>query len=846
MAKKTTMKIGFQTIVWWPFTDPLEYRLEVIAGAGYQGVEFKERPDELPPIEELQKLLKKYNLELIGLSGGSLKSRIKYCKNVRPDYLYTDDWNEEIARLVERTKNIEGGEFILALHPHVFKPAHSLGGAKALLEKFHKLKFIPDTAHLTIVGDDPVEAIQTCSDRLAAVHLKDWTPEYGRSAHRYARGFVELGEGTIDLDRILMALNGIDYEGWLIVEQDSTKGDPAISTLRCAGWLAKRGLMPVPPAKPPARSISRGKKQKLVESETPFLKTAVSAVWQDIESCYESIARGFLNLCQCELVTFWTCSPAHELLNLVAVAPEYGWDLPIEQVLNYREVLSGIAMEEQKIQRFDLTKKKWRDQFGCKELLKTRKFKGMVSIPVFNPWNPNHVRLIVNILHEKNNVPIDDKKLEDLAVAVGYSTTSVLDELCLTSAAKVNMLIEKDTILQSFVNELALLVAKLVNCQEVAILLTTPSGTELELLSYVGDEWMAKGLEVWYEKRKKSIERVWDSKETLILPREETGTILTDRNKEAGVSAACTVTPFIRADAKVLGLIYCCIKRSPRKLGTSKSFAFCDDDCAILEAIGQAAVPHMEILGERERLEKMLGRLTHELKVPLVAIRGAIDFIERTPGIKKLFDYDYPGDIESWCELMGRLIDNADAFRYSNNPIEIKATKTSILRDVIAPAIRQVRLLLRERGFSPKNISYTKEQFQGFPNLWLDRNQFQQVLFNLLSNAIKYADNDPNDFRVEIEGAQRYDTEFVTGKAFVIWFRDWGPGIQEGMQNVIFDEGIRGEVAIMRDVTGQGLGLWVVQRVVERHGGTIEVTNLRSPTEFKISLPQSLQTQPPL
>jgi sugar phosphate isomerase/epimerase len=40
------MKIGFQTIVWWPFRDPLEYRLKVITAAGYQGVEFKEHPDD--------------------------------------------------------------------------------------------------------------------------------------------------------------------------------------------------------------------------------------------------------------------------------------------------------------------------------------------------------------------------------------------------------------------------------------------------------------------------------------------------------------------------------------------------------------------------------------------------------------------------------------------------------------------------------------------------------------------------------------------------------------------------------------------------------------------------------
>jgi sugar phosphate isomerase/epimerase len=43
------------------------------------------------------------------------------------------------------------------------------------------LKFLPDTAHLYIGGDDPAEAIRRVDkDRLAGVHFKDWTPDFGR------------------------------------------------------------------------------------------------------------------------------------------------------------------------------------------------------------------------------------------------------------------------------------------------------------------------------------------------------------------------------------------------------------------------------------------------------------------------------------------------------------------------------------------------------------------------------------------------------------------------------------------------------------------------------------------
>jgi len=241
---------------------------------------------------------------------------------------------------------------------------------------------------------------------------------------------------------------------------------------------------------------------------------------------------------------------------------------------------------------------------------------------------------------------------------------------------------------------------------------------------------------------------------------------------------------------------------------------------------------------EQERREKELGRLTHELKVPLVAIRGAAEFIIRTPGIKNIFDYDYPGDILSWIELMGRLIDNADRARYSDEKIEVKAKPIYLLREVIAPSIKQVRLLLDERGFCRHNITYEHSHFEQIPKLWLDRNQFQQVTFNLLSNAIKYAYDDPDAFSVEIDAA-------YSGKQFLILFRDWGPGIEAGMEEIVFEEGTRGENAFKMNVAGQGLGLWVVRQVVERHGGVIKVTNLQLPTEFTIFLPNSLTESPP-
>ena len=233
--------------------------------------------------------------------------------------------------------------------------------------------------------------------------------------------------------------------------------------------------------------------------------------------------------------------------------------------------------------------------------------------------------------------------------------------------------------------------------------------------------------------------------------------------------------------------------------------------------------------------ENVLSKLTHELKSPLVAIRGAVETMQIVPGIKKRFDYDYLGDIWSWSELMGRLIENADVFRYAKESIILQPIRVNLLRDIIAAPIRQAKILLEERNFPIHNIEYDKSELLSFPKLYLDRNRFQQVIFNLISNSVKYAYKDRTAFHVEILG----DPDNLHLK-----YRDWGPGIREEEKELIFEEGYRGDDAIDMYISGRGIGLWICKKIIESHGGTIEVTNIKHPLEFTISLSEEILVPP--
>jgi inosose dehydratase len=96
-----------------------------------------------------------------------------------------------------------------------------------------------DVAHWTVGGGDPVQALRRYGARVTHLHLKDVDEHVlaelraGRLADFdeaiRARLFTELGAGVIDLPGILAVLAQRDYDGWLMIEQDSCWGPPAES-----------------------------------------------------------------------------------------------------------------------------------------------------------------------------------------------------------------------------------------------------------------------------------------------------------------------------------------------------------------------------------------------------------------------------------------------------------------------------------------------------------------------------------------------------------------------------------------------------------------------------------------
>lgn len=116
---------------------------------------------------------------------------------------------------------------------------------------------------------------------------------------------------------------------------------------------------------------------------------------------------------------------------------------------------------------------------------------------------------------------------------------------------------------------------------------------------------------------------------------------------------------------------------------------------------------------------------------------------------------------------------------------------------------------------------------EGPAGFW-DRSRIEQVINNLLSNAIRYGAGRPIDVSVEEDPEEAR-----------LWVRDEGPGIAEEDQGRIFNRFEQGPTHQRRSSGGFGVGLWLVRKICEAHGGEVQVhSRLGRGAMFMVRLPR--------
>lgn len=172
-------------------------------------------------------------IEIFNLSGGTRKSG----GNPPEDF-------KALAKLVnevgKRLKNEYG--IRLGYHPHtgnMIEKRDEIGRMMDMTDPRY-FNLCPDTGHLQAGGSDPVDVFRMYRSRIIYMHLKDWDPNMvsARTAQTGRKGgFPELGEGVVPLGAITDYLLETKYDGWVMIEIDSSRTTPLDSAQKDLAYV---------------------------------------------------------------------------------------------------------------------------------------------------------------------------------------------------------------------------------------------------------------------------------------------------------------------------------------------------------------------------------------------------------------------------------------------------------------------------------------------------------------------------------------------------------------------------------------------------------------------------------
>ncbi|MEM8813405.1 MAG: HAMP domain-containing sensor histidine kinase [Pseudomonadota bacterium] len=259
-----------------------------------------------------------------------------------------------------------------------------------------------------------------------------------------------------------------------------------------------------------------------------------------------------------------------------------------------------------------------------------------------------------------------------------------------------------------------------------------------------------------------------------------------------------------------------------------------------------AELEHAQAISEdsRRRAEeanvaksRFLATISHELRTPLNAILGFSEVIKDEilgplhNDTYKEYIRDIHGSGTHLLNLINEILDlsRIEAGRYTMDEAPV------VLVYVIDECVGLMSLKAKN-----KEIRIHTHLDPDLPRLWADERSIRQIVLNLLSNAIKFT---PTGGEVTIKAG------WTAGGGQYVSVKDNGPGIAEEEIPIVLSAFGQGAIAIKSAEEGTGLGLPIVQAIVDMHGGRFDLrSKLREGTEAIATFPATrvLEAMPPI
>ncbi len=211
--------------------------------------------------------------------------------------------------------------------------------------------------------------------------------------------------------------------------------------------------------------------------------------------------------------------------------------------------------------------------------------------------------------------------------------------------------------------------------------------------------------------------------------------------------------------------------------------------------------------------------LVAELRSPITHMKTALSLLE-SKSIKGEQRQRYIKMLERQCDRQNSVISGLLALLNLHNPLEAEAV---YLNELVPGIVSTYQPLASEKqiqlGYTiPDNLAPVS-----CPTLWL-----RQIIIQLLNNCLQFT---PPKGRVFVQATSKND-------AIELIISDTGRGIDAKDLGKIFDSFYRSKTVTNNEVTGAGLGLTIVQQLVQRAGGSISVNSkLDKGSSFRILLP---------
>lgn len=213
----------------------------------------------------------------------------------------------------------------------------------------------------------------------------------------------------------------------------------------------------------------------------------------------------------------------------------------------------------------------------------------------------------------------------------------------------------------------------------------------------------------------------------------------------------------------------------------------------------------------------LISNITHEFKTPITTISTAIE------GIKNFNALDDKEKTNRYLEISGQQLKKLEIMvEKLLETASLDSNKLNLNKETIDIIPILKALIERHQMTSEKILNFIPLQIEIICSV--DAFHFENVVSNLIDNAIKYGGDS-----ISIEIKQ-------TKNQMILAVKDNGIGIDKTQKEKIFDQFYRIPQGNIHDVKGFGIGLFYAKKIIEKHGGILELIPNSTETIFQITL----------